>query len=99
MANFATLASVLAGAVTQVKPDATSKFLTAAPRRSGKVPTDTLTALEGVSRDSGYQPERLFALLNDFYPVPEGKNLRPTPFMPYLSWAPSAWVLPLKFTG
>jgi len=37
--------------------------------------------------------------LNDFYPVPEGKNLRPTPFMPYLSWAPSAWVLPLKFTG
>jgi hypothetical protein len=38
-------------------------------------------------------------LLNDFYPVPQGKNLRATPFMPYLTWAPSAWVLPLKFTG
>jgi hypothetical protein len=99
MANFATLANVLAGAVTQVKPDATSRFLAAATPRSGKTPSDTLAALEAVARDSGYQPERLFALLNDFYPVPQGKNLRPTPFMPYLSWAPSAWVLPLKFAG
>src|SRR5262249_22317125 len=57
MANFATLANLLAGAVTQVNPDATSKFLTAATPRSGKVPTDTLTALQGVARDSGYQPE------------------------------------------
>jgi hypothetical protein len=30
---------------------------------------------------------------------PEGKTLRRTPYMPYLSYAPSAWVLPLKFTG
>ena len=29
----------------------------------------------------------------------QGKNLRPVPFMPYLSFAPSAWVLPLKFDG
>src|SRR5262245_42188466 len=99
MANFATLANVLAGAVTQVKPDATRRFLDAATPRSGKVPTDTLTALVGVARDSGYQPERLFELLEAFYPVPKGKNLRPTPFMPSLTWAPSAWVLPLKFTG
>src|SRR5262249_39637000 len=34
-----------------------------------------------------------------FYPVPQGKNLRPVPFMPYLNNAPSAWVLPLKFDG
>jgi streptogramin lyase len=99
MANFATLANVLAGAVTQIKPDATRRFLAAATPRSGKVPTDTLTALEGVARDSGYKPGRLFALLDEFYPVPKGKNLRPVPFMPYLSWAPSAWVLPLKFDG
>src|SRR5262245_32395165 len=96
MANFATLANVLAGAVTQVTPEATSRFLAAATPRSGKVPTDTLTALEGVARDSGYKPERLFELLDAFYPVPKGKNLRPVPFMPYLTWAPSAWVLPLK---
>jgi hypothetical protein len=99
MANFATLANVLAGAVTQVTPDATNRFLAAATPRSGKVPTDTLTALEGVARDSGYKPERLFELLDAFYPVPQGRNLRPTPFMPYLTWAPSAWVLPLRFTG
>jgi streptogramin lyase len=99
MANFATLANVLAGAVTQVTPDAASRFLAAATPRSGKVPTDTLTALEGVARDSGYRPERLFELLDAFYPVPKGRNLRPVPFMPYLTWAPSAWVLPLKFTG
>src|SRR5262249_10172937 len=75
------------------------RFLDAATPRSGKVPSDTLAALEGGARDSGYQPERLFALLDAFYPVPKGKNLRPTPFLPYLSSAPSAWVLPLKFTG
>jgi streptogramin lyase len=99
MANFATLANVLAGAITQIKPDATKRFLAAATPRSGKAPTDTLTALAGVARDSGYKAERLFALLDEFYPVPKGKNLRPVPFMPYLSWAPSAWVLPLKFDG
>jgi streptogramin lyase len=99
MANFATLANVLAGAVTQIQPDATSQFLAAATPRSGKAPTDTLTALQGVARDSGYKAERLFKLLEAFYPVPKGKSLRPVPFMPYLSWAPSAWVLPLKFDG
>ena len=66
MANFATLSSVLAGCVTQIKPDACSQFLAATTPRSGKTPTDTLTALEGVARDSGYKPERLFALLNAF---------------------------------
>lgn len=99
MANLATLANVLSGCVTKIKPDACSRFFGATTPRSGKVPTDTLTALEGVARDSSYQPERLFALLDAFYPVAKGKNLRPTPFTPYLTWAPSAWVLPLKFSG
>jgi hypothetical protein len=99
MANFATLVNVLAGCVTQVKPDACNQFFAATTARSGKSPADTLTALEGVARDSSYQPERVFALLDAFYPVPKGKQLRATPFMPYLTWAPSAWVLPLRFTG
>jgi hypothetical protein len=99
MANFATLSSVFAGCATQIKPNACSQFFAATTPRSGKTPADTLTALEGIARDSSYKPERLFALLDVFYPVPKGKNLRPTPFMPYLTWAPSAWVLPLKFTG
>jgi uncharacterized protein (TIGR03000 family) len=99
MANFATLASLTAGCITQVKPDACSRFFAAATSPTGRVPTDTLTAVESITRYPWHQPEKVFALLNDFYPVPKGKNLRPTPFMPYLSWAPSAWIFPLKFTG
>ena len=56
MANFATLSSVLSGCVTQIEPDACSKLFAATTPRSGKTPTDTLTALEGVARDSGYMP-------------------------------------------
>ena len=61
-------------------------------------PTDTLAAAQAVAR-SWYQPERLFALLDAFYTVPEGKTMRAVPFMPYLNSPPSAWVLPLKFDG
>src|SRR5262249_30399029 len=64
-----------------------------------KSPTDTLGAAQAVARNSAYKPERLFALLDSFYPVPHGKTLRATPFLPYLSYAPSAWVMPLKFSG
>ena len=99
MANFATLANLLAGCITQVTPDACSNFFAAATSPTGVVPTDTLTAMETILRNPWNQPEKIFALFKEFYPVPKGKNLRPTPFMPYLSWAPSAWVLPLKFTG
>ncbi len=99
MANFATLANLMAGCITQVTPDARERFLAAAADPWGKVPTDTLSADLSIARHPWHQPDKIFALLNDFYPVPKGKNLRPVPFMPYLSWAPSAWVLPLKFTG
>ena len=99
MANFATLANLLAGCITRVTPDACSSFFAAATSPTGTVPTDTLTALETILRNPWHQPEQVFALLDKFYPVPKGKNLRPTPFMPYLQWAPSAWVFPLKFTG
>lgn len=99
MANFATLANLLAGCITEVTPDACSRLFAAATDPYGNVPTDTLLAAVSIARHPWHQPEKIFALLNDFYPVPHGRNLRPTPFMPYLTWAPSAWVLPLKFTG
>ncbi len=99
MANFATLADLLAGCVTRVTADACSKLFAAATPPTGSAPTDTLTAARSIARYPWYQPDKLFALLNDFYPVPPGKNLRAVPFMPYLSFAPSAWVLPLKFDG
>jgi hypothetical protein len=99
MANFATLSSLLAGCTTRVRPDACASLLDATTPPGGKAPTDTLGALQSVARNCAYRPERLIALLDAFYPVPQGKNLRRTPYMPYLNYAPSAWTLPLKFTG
>ena len=107
MANFATLADALAGCATRVVDDACAKLFAAAAAPKGGAPTDTLTAAEAIARYPWYQPGRVFALLDAFYPVPPVKmsgqpmppNMRPVPFMPYLIWAPSAWVLPLKFDG
>ena len=109
MANFATLADVLSGCVTQVAADACSSLFAAATGPTGGAPTNTLTAAESIARASWYKPERVFALLDAFYPPQNRKlmytccapsmGLRAVPFMPYLSAAPSAWVLPLKFDG
>jgi streptogramin lyase len=99
MANFATLADMLSGCATRVKADACDKLFIAATPPKGGAPTDTLTAALSIARYPWYRPERLFALLDEFYPVPPGKNMRAVPFMPYLSFKPSAWVLPLKFDG
>ena len=99
MANFATLADALSGCVTQVVNDACTKLFAAATPPKGNVPTDTLTAAQAIARYPWYQPERLFRLVGEFYPVPAGKTMRPVPFMPYLTFPPSAWVLPLKFDG
>ena len=99
MANFATLADLLAGCATRVTADACPQLYTAAIPPKGDAPNDTLTAAQSIARYSWYKPERLFALLEQFYPVPQGKNLRPVPYKPYLNFAPSAWVLPLKFDG
>jgi hypothetical protein len=99
MANFATLADLLSACATRVKADACGKLFAAATPPKGNPPTDTLTAAQSIARYPWYQTERLFALLDEFYAVPEGKNLRAVPFMPYLSVPPSAWVLPLKFDG
>jgi len=99
MANFATLSSILAGCVTRVKPDACNSFFAAATPPNGGPPTDTLLAIESIAFNPWHQADKVFALLNDFYPVPNGKPLRPTPFMPYLTYAPSAWIFPLRVTG
>src|SRR5262245_39646218 len=109
MANFATLADALSGCATRVIPDACGKLYAAAapPTQSlalsGRVPsaapTDTLTAAQSIAKYPWHQPDRLFALLGEFYPVPQGKTMRAVPYMPYLNFSPSAWVLPLKFDG
>jgi hypothetical protein len=99
MANFATLADLLSGCATRVKADACNNLFAASTAPNGKAPTDTLAAAQSIARAPWYQPERLYALLDQFYPVPKDENLRAVPFMPYLNWAPTAWVLPLKFDG
>jgi hypothetical protein len=99
MANFATLANALAGCVSRVAPGACGKLFTAAKGPAGPMPADTLAAAQAIARYPWYQPHRAFALLDEFYPVPKGKNLRPAPYAPYLQFSPSAWVLPLKFDG
>lgn len=99
MANFATLANVLAGCVARETPDACGKLYAAAKGPMGTTPIDMLTAAHSIAKYPWYQPERVFALLEAFYPVPKGKNLRPVPYMPYLQFVPSAWVLPLRFDG
>jgi hypothetical protein len=99
MANSATLADALAGCATRVTPIACEMLFQAAKSSKGDPPSDTLTAAEAIARAPWYLPGRVFALLDSFYPVPAGKNLRPVPFMPYLNTSPSAWVLPLKFDG
>ena len=103
MANFGTLADVMAGCITQVRPDACSQFFAATTPPSGGAPPDTLLATEVVAFFPWHSPDKIFALLNEFYPLPKpgtpGKLLRDTPYLPYLTFAPSAFVFPLKFTG
>jgi hypothetical protein len=98
MANFATLADALAGCVVRATADACPKLYTASTPPKGGAPNDTLMAAQSIARTPWYQPTRVFALLDQFYPAPNDK-LRPVPYMPYLNFAPSAWVLPLKFDG
>src|SRR5262249_856566 len=99
MANFATLADVLAACVTRITADACDKLFVAATPPKGNAPTDTLAAAQAIARHPWDLPDRLLTLVGQLYPVAPGKTMRAVPFMPYLSFAPSAWVLPLKFDG
>jgi streptogramin lyase len=97
MANFATLANILAACVTNLKSDACDRLFRAAASPTGTVPKDTLAATEFIVRYPWHQPDKVFAVFNDLYPQPKvepGKLFRPTPFLPYLTFAPSAWVFP-----
>jgi streptogramin lyase len=99
MGNFATLADLLSACVTRVKADACSSLFEAARPPSGGLPTDTLNTSESIALFPWHQPEKLFSLLSQFYQVSPTNHMLAVPYMPYLNWAPSAWVLPLKFTG
>ena len=99
MASFTTLADLLAGCATQVRADACKSLFAASTPPTGIVPTNTLEAAEAIARYPGHNADRLFALLDESYPVPAGRDWRPAPFIPYLSFAPSAWTMSLVFAG
>ncbi|MFC5266054.1 hypothetical protein ACFPJ1_28410 [Kribbella qitaiheensis] len=88
LAAFNTLADLLAGCATRVRGDACDKLFAAATPPGGAVPTDTLTAAQNIARNPSHQAQELYALLDEFYPVPAGKLWREVPFVPYLSFAP-----------
>jgi len=55
------------------RSNACDKLFAAATPPGGSAPTDTLPAAQNIARYPWYEPERLFALLDVFYPVPSGK--------------------------
>lgn len=89
----------LAGCVTRVQSDACAKLFAAATPPGGAAPTDTLSAAQAVARHPWNQPQKLFALLDAFYPVPKGQRWREAPFIPYLNYAPVTWPLALTYAG
>jgi streptogramin lyase len=102
MANFGTLANILAACVTQIKSDACGTLFYVATSPTGAYPKDTLDAIEEIVRNPSYKTDKVFGAFNYLYPQPAlepGKVLRMTPFLPYLNFAPSAWVFPLRFAG
>ena len=99
MANFATLADLLSGCVTRVKADACSSLFAVAAPPGGGLPTNTLNAAESIALNPWHQPAKIYDLLRQFYQVSPSNHMLAVPYMPYLNWAPSAWVLPLKFDG
>src|SRR5208337_403967 len=99
LATFNTLANLLASCITRIHDDACNKLFTVATPPAGVAPTDTLMAAQNIAHNPSHQAKSLFALLDTFYPVPAGELWRPVPFIPYLSFAPSAWTLSLVYAG
>ncbi len=101
LAIFATLGNLLAGCTTRVRQDACSQLFAAATAPGVAAPGDTLAAAQVIARRPWYQPGKLFALQDQFYPRAKADNpgSRAAPFRPYLTWAPTSWTLALTYAG
>lgn len=97
LARFNTLSILLSGCA-QSQANCQKLFAAATPP-GGSAPDNTLAAAQNIARYPWHNAQALFALLDDFYPVPEGKHWRNTPVIPYLNFAPSAWTLSLVYSG
>ena len=98
LAKFNTLGLLLSACVTDL-PDACDRLFEAATPPGGSAPTDTLQAAQNIARYPAHNAGKLFALLEAFYPVPQGKRYRDVALVPYLFYAPSAWTLSLVYGG
>jgi streptogramin lyase len=98
LAKLNTLGSLLSACVTAI-PDACNKLFEAATPPGGIAPTNTLAAAQNIARHPWHQADKLFGLLDKFYPVPAGKRYRQVAHIPYLNFAPSAWTLSLVYSG
>jgi len=98
LAKMNTLGLLLSGCVA-AKPDACGKLFDAATPPGGKAPTDTLQAAQNIARHPSHNADTLFGLLDEFYPVPDGKRYRDVELIPYLFYAPSSWTLSLVYGG
>ena len=75
MANFATLANV-DGRLRRAGEGRCMQPVSLPPRPGGTARRRRTrsTAALSIAHNAGYKPERVFALLDAFYPVPQGKN-------------------------
>ena len=101
LANFATLANVIAGCATRVNADACPQlYIRGHTANRGH----SQRHADGGAVDcsvSVVPARKNLRPAEKSHPIRAGKlpSLRPTPFMPHPTFAPSAWVLPLKFAG
>jgi len=98
LAKFNTLGNLLSACITAM-PKACDELFATATSPAGAVPTDTLSAVSNIARHPWHRAAELFALLDEFYPVPPGGDWRDVPHIPYLNYAPRAWTLSLVHAG
>jgi len=97
LAKFNTLGNLLSACIKT--PGACDKLFEVATPPGGATPTNTLSAAQNIARYPWHRAQELFALLDEFYPVPAGKRWRDVPHIPYLNFAPRAWTLSLVYAG
>lgn len=98
LAKLNTLGILLSACVNDI-PDACNKLFEVTTPPGGVAPTNTLSAAQNIARYPWHQADKLFGLLDEFYPVPAGKRWREVALIPYLNFAPSAWTLSLVYSG
>ena len=99
LANFDTLGSLITAFATVANDDWRARFFKAATPTAGATPTNTLQAMAGIARTPWANPQALYELFDQAYPLPAPDGRRSAPFAPYLVYAPPDFTLSLWFGG